>query len=81
MLPNTLDEGRDTALRIASEHVKVKVDSAGEHEIRLSHNMTKPEIAGLVGEMIAGGVVVTGFHKQEGDLETLFMRVTGDGNQ
>ncbi len=77
----TLDEGRDTALRIASEHVKVKVDSAGEHEIRLSHNMTKPEIAGLVGEMIAGGVVVTGFHKQEGDLETLFMRVTGDGNQ
>ena len=31
--------------------------------------------------MIAGGVVVTGFHKQEGDLETLFMRVTGDGNQ
>ncbi len=75
----TLDEGRETALRVANEHAKVKVDSVGEHEIKLSHNMTKPEIAGMVGAMIAAGVVVTGFHKQEGDLETLFMRVTGDG--
>ncbi|MDE6518013.1 MAG: ABC transporter ATP-binding protein, partial [Acetatifactor sp.] len=75
----TLDEGRETALRVVNEHAKVKVDSVGEHEIKLSHNMTKPEIAGMVGAMIAAGVVVTGFHKQEGDLETLFMRVTGDG--
>lgn len=74
----TLEEGRDTAVRIANEHAKVKVDSVGEHELQLSHNMSKPEIAALVGEMIAGGVVVTGFHKQEGDLETLFMRVTGE---
>ena len=75
----TLDEGRETAIRIVNEYTKVEVDSMGEHEIRLSHNMTKTEIAQMVGAMIAGGVVVTGFHKQEGDLETLFMRVTGDG--
>ncbi len=75
----TLEEGRETAIRIANEYTKVKVDSVGEHEIKLSHNMTKQEIAQMVGAMIAGGVVVTGFHKQEGDLETLFMRVTGDG--
>ncbi len=75
----TLDEGRETAIRIVNEYTKVEVDSVGEHEIRLSHNMTKTEIAQMVGAMIAGGVVVTGFHKQEGDLETLFMRVTGDG--
>lgn len=75
----TLDEGRETAIRIVNEYTNIKVDSVGEHEIKLSHNMTKPEIARMVGAMIAGGVVVTGFHKQEGDLETLFMRVTGDG--
>lgn len=75
----TLDEGRETAIRIVNEYTKVEVDSVGEHEIKLSHNMTKPEIAQMVGAMIASGVVVTGFHKQEGDLETLFMRVTGDG--
>lgn len=72
----TLDEGRDTAVRIAKEHAKVKVDSVGENEIKLSHTMTKQEIAQMIGAMIAGGVIVTGFHKQEGNLETLFMRVT-----
>lgn len=72
----TLDEGRETAVRIAKEHAKVKLDSVGENEIKLSHSMTKQEIAQMIGTMIAGGVVVTGFHKQEGNLETLFMRVT-----
>lgn len=72
----TLDEGRDIAVRIVSEQAKAKIDSVGEHEIKLSHNMTKQEIAHMIGELIAGGVVVTGFHKQEGNLETLFMRVT-----
>ena len=33
----------------------------------------------MIGTMIAHDVVVTGFHKQEGNLETLFMRVT-EGN-
>lgn len=72
----TLEEGRETAMRVVNEHAGIKVDSVGEHELRLSHNMTKQEIAKLIGTMIAEGVVVTGFHKQEGDLETLFMRVT-----
>lgn len=76
----TLDEGRDTAVRIAREHAKVKLDSVGEHELKLSHSMTKQEIAQMIGMMIAEGVVVTGFHKQEGNLETLFMRVT-DGDE
>lgn len=72
----TVDEGRETALRIVKESAKARLDSAGEHEIRLSHTMTKAEIAKLIGTMIAQDVVVTGFHKQEGNLETLFMRVT-----
>ena len=74
----TLDEGQETAVRIAKEHVKVKVDSVGEHEIKLSHTMSKSEIAKMIGTMIENDVVVTGFHKQENDLEKLFMRVTGD---
>lgn len=72
----TLDEGHETAVRIVNEHTRVKVDSVGEHEIKLSHNMTKKEIAGMIGMMIENDVLVTGFHKQEGNLETLFMQVT-----
>ncbi len=75
----TMDEGQKTAVRIANEQAKVKVESVGEHEMRLSHTMTKQEIARLIGTMIENDVIVTGFHKQEGDLETLFMRVTGGG--
>lgn len=74
----TLEGGQETAVRIANEHVGVKVTSVGEQEIRLTHTMTKPEIAKMIGIMISHDVVVTGFHKQEGSLETLFMRVTGN---
>lgn len=77
----TLDEGHETAVRIANEHVGVKVDSVGEHEIKLSHTMSKQEIAKMIGQMIENDVVVTGFHKQEGNLETLFMRVTGNSEE
>lgn len=77
----TLDEGHETAVRIAKEHVGVRVDSVGEHEIKLSHTMSKQEIAKMIGRMIENDVVVTGFHKQEGDLETLFMRVTGSDEE
>ena len=77
----TLEGGQETAVRIANEHVGAKVTSVGEQEIKLTHSMTKPEIAKMIGEMIAHDVVVTGFHKQEGSLETLFMRVTENEEQ
>ncbi len=72
----TLDEGRETAVRIAREYAGVRVEFAGEHEIRLTHTMTRKEIAQMIGTMIGKGVVVTGFHKQEENLEAVFMRVT-----
>ena len=77
----TLEGGQETAVRIANEYVGVKVTSVGEQEIRLTHNMTKPEIAKMIGVMIDHDVVVTGFHKQEGSLETLFMRVTDNDEE
>ena len=76
-----LEEGCETAVRIAKEHAGVRVTSVGEQEIRLTHTLTKREIAGMIGEMIARDVLVTGFHKQEGSLETLFMRVTENGEE
>lgn len=72
----TFDEGRERAVRIANEYAGVKVTSVGEKEMKLSHSMTKQEIAKMIANMIEHEVVVTGFHRQEGNLETLFMRVT-----
>ena len=59
----TLEEGREKAARIASEYAGVKVDSVGEHEMKLSHTLTTREIAGMIATMITNDVVVTGFHK------------------
>ena len=75
----SIEDGMETAVRIAKEQAGVHVESVGEQELRLSHDMTKQQIAKLIGTMIASDVLVTGFSKQEGSLETLFMQVTGGG--
>lgn len=70
-------EGMEMAVRLLKERAGIKVESVGEKEIQLVHSINEKEIAGMIGEMIGLGVVVTGFHKQEGNLESLFMQLTG----
>lgn len=67
----------EPAVRCLKEHAQVKVLSVGEKEIRISHSLQEEEIAQMIAQMIGSGIVVTGFHKEEGDLETLFMQLTG----
>ena len=66
-----------TAARIAKEHVGITVDSIGEKELKLTCKTTDQEVAQMIGQMIAQQVLVTGFHKQEGNLESSFMELTG----
>lgn len=65
------------AERLVKEQAGIRVESVGEKEIRLVHSLSEEEIAQLIARMIGAGVTVTGFHKQEGNLETLFMELTG----
>lgn len=69
----------EAAERLVKEQAGVRVESVGEKEIRLVHSLSEAEIAQMIARMIGAGVVVTGFHKQEGNLETLFMELTGGG--
>jgi ABC-2 type transport system ATP-binding protein len=39
--------------------------------------MKEEEIAQLIAQMIQNGIIVTGFYKEEGNLESLFMQLTG----
>ena len=50
---------------------------SGEKEIHISHAMKEEEIAQLIAQMIQNGIIVTGFYKEEGNLESLFMQLTG----
>lgn len=70
----------EPAVRLLKEQSGVKVETVGEKEIKISHALSEEELAKLIAYLIGSGVVVTGFHKQEGNLETLFMQMTGAGN-
>ncbi len=68
----------EQAVKLLKEQAGVKVESFGEKEIKISHSLSEEEIANMIAYLIHSGVIVTGFHKQEGSLETLFMQMTAD---
>jgi len=71
----------ETAVRTLKEQAAVVVESVRENEVIISHNGTEEEICALIGRMIQSGIVLTDFHREEGNLESLFMQLTGGGAQ
>lgn len=73
--------GIETAVRLLQEQVGVSVESVRENEIIISNNNTDEQISALIGLLIQNQVVLTGFYREEGNLETLFMQLTGGDSQ
>lgn len=74
--------GMETAVRLLKEQAGVAVESVRENEIIISNNnATDGEISALIGHLIQNGVILTGFYKESGSLESLFMQLTGGGTQ
>ena len=71
----------ETAVRLLKEQANVHVESVRENEIIVSNNGTDEEISALIGRLIQNQVVLTGFYREEGSLESLFMQLTGGGNE
>lgn len=71
----------ETAVRILKEQAGVTVESVRENEIIISNNSTDEQISALIGQLIQNQVVLTGFYREEGSLESLFMQLTGGGTQ
>lgn len=71
----------EAAVRVMKEQVGVTVESVRENELIISHGGTDEEICNLIAELIRNQVVLTGFHREEGSLESLFMQLTGGGAQ
>ena len=76
----SVENEMETAVRFLKEQSGIKVESVGVKEIKISHELSNEELAKMIAYIINQGVVVTGFHKQEGNLESLFMQLTG-GNE
>ncbi len=69
-------ENMDTAVRIVKEQLNARVQSVREHELIITHNGSDEEICRLIGQLIQSQVILTGFHREEGSLESLFMQLT-----
>lgn len=73
--------GLDTAVRLLMEQAGVVVESVRENEIIITNNGTDEQTSALIGQLIQNQVVLTGFYREEGSLESLFMQLTGGGAQ
>ena len=71
----------EPAVRMMKEQAGVVVESVRENEIIITHGGTDEQICGLIGYLIQNQVTLTDFHREEGNLESLFMQLTGGGTQ
>ncbi len=76
-----VDAGMDTAVRMMKEQAGAVVESVRENELIITYNGSDEEICTMIGCLIQNQVLLTGFYKEEGNLETLFMQLTGGVNQ
>ena len=69
--------GMETAVRILQEHAGIVLESVRENEVIVTNSSTDEEISALIGALIQNEVILTGFYREEGNLESLFMQLTG----
>lgn len=76
-----VDAGMESAVRIMKEQAGVSVESVRENELIITYGGTDEEITAMIGRLIQNQVLLTGFYREEGSLESLFMQLTGGGSQ
>lgn len=76
-----IESGMEAAVRMMKEQAGVSVESVRENEVIITHTGTDEEISALIGRLIQNQVILTGFHREEGSLESLFMQLTGGDSQ
>lgn len=70
-------ENKDSAIRILRQTPLVEKLSIRDNEIIIAFSGEEADMAQLLSSLISNGVKVSGFHREEGNLETLFLEITG----
>lgn len=74
-----VEAGMEKAVRLMQEYAGVRVESVRENELIISYSGTDEQVCQLIGNLIQNQIVLTGFSREEGNLESLFMQLTGGG--
>lgn len=72
-----IGENMETAVRLLKEQAYAKVESVREQEMIITYEGADKELALMISELIQKDVIVQGFYKEKGNLESLFMQLTG----
>ena len=72
-----ISSGMENAVRMMKEYPHVIIESVRENELIIGYQASDEEISALIGRLIQSQVVLTGFYQEEGNLESLFMQLTG----
>lgn len=70
-------ENKDQAIQILRQTPQVQKLSIRDNEIIIAFCGEEADMAQLLSNLILNGVKVSGFHREEGNLETLFLEITG----
>ena len=73
--------GMETLLNLLKEMPNVSNIVENEDYIDISFDGEDKEVAGLLESIIKAGVSILGFKEKDGDLEEIFMEITGGENK
>ncbi len=69
-------EQRDAAIRLLRQETEVKTIAIREDDIAVRFHGGHREEAELLRKLVAAGIPVSGFIREQGDLESIFMQIT-----
>lgn len=72
----TVCRDQNRAINILRENWRVKTIAIRDADIAVSFHGTREDEAMLLRELVDGGIPVSGFIREQGDLETIFMQIT-----
>lgn len=70
-------ENKDVAIQLLKQTPLVEKISIQDDSVIIAFGGDEAEMAQLLNNLIISGVKVSSFHREEGNLETLFMEITG----
>lgn len=71
----------DRAVTIVKQMANVDLISVMENEIKIKYPGEDAELNKILIELMQQDVMLHGFHRQEGNLEQMFMQLTGSGEE
>lgn len=76
MISLQIPSGKAKALLLLQEQPMVKIDSILEDTIRIRFDGDEKEQSALLYHLLSNEILLTGFYKEKGNLESLFMQLT-----